>query len=80
MNDWKSKVIVLFFVRPFVVCLLVCYVRKHGRIQKVGPEGSNIDKVFFCLFFVVVDDDTNISGPSLARQQNAIYGVSLACR
>ena len=42
------------------------------RIQKVLPEGSNTYKGFFLFFFRREDPNTTISGPSLARQRNAI--------
>ena len=42
-----------------------------ARIQKVLPEGSDFDKVFFFFLVDVVRDDPNttISGPTSARQR-----------
>ena len=46
----------------------------HARIQKVLSEGSNFN--FLCLFSFFdegrKDSNTTISGPSTARQRNAI--------
>ena len=43
------------------------------RIQKVLPEGSDFDNVFFFLVDEVRDNpNTTISGPTSARQRNAI--------
>ena len=58
----------------------------HARIQKVLSEGVItffFVFVFFCIFVDEWRKDQNatISGPSSARQRNAIRnGVSLACR
>ena len=43
-----------------------------ARIQKVLPEGSDFDNVFFLVDEVRDDPNTTISGPTLARQRNAI--------
>ena len=44
-----------------------------ARIQKVLPEGSDFDNVFFFLVDEVRDDpNTPISGPTSAHQRNAI--------
>ena len=44
-----------------------------ARIQKILPEWSDFDNVFVFLVDEVRDDpNTTISGPTLARQQNAI--------
>ena len=53
----------------------------HARIQNVLSRGSNFDNVFFFFFYSFFsslvnegreDQNTTISGPSSARQQNAI--------
>ena len=48
----------------------------HARIKKFCQRGSNFDNVFFVLFFLIdegrEDPSTTISGPSSARQRNAI--------
>ena len=43
-----------------------------ARIQKVLPEGSDFDSVFFLVDEVRDDPNTTISGPTSARQRNAI--------
>ena len=46
----------------------------HILIQKVLPEGSDFDNVFFSYIVNEVRDDPNttISGPTSTRQRNAI--------
>ena len=44
----------------------------HARIQKVLTEGSAFDNVSFLVVEGREDPNTTISGPSSARQQNAI--------
>ena len=57
----------------------------HASSDCIGIESQLLDSYADPEIFVrgsptlifLVDDDTNISGRSLARQPNAIYGVSL---
>ena len=47
---------------------------RHAQIQKVLSEGvHNFDVFFFKLMSGREDPNTNISGPALTRQRNAIY-------
>ena len=43
-----------------------------ARIQKVLSQGSDFDNVFFLVDEVRDDPNTTISGPTSARQRNAI--------
>ena len=42
-------------------------------IQKVLPEGSDFDNVFFCLFVFLDDPNTTISGPTSYQWWPNIY-------
>ena len=51
----------------FLVVLLLTH-NIHARIQKVLSEGSNFDKVFLIWRGKMIQANTTLSGPSLARQ------------
>ena len=73
-NDNKKTKLYLYDFMVFC-CPVLVFKLHYGRLQTVLSERALFDIVFFLYFLVDKgreDPSTTISGPSLARQQNAI--------